>query len=82
MDKMKIAIAITTAVVIALLTWVFTTTIQRINGNTPEQLEAEKRAQEAMEETSKAMHEATQWYRDLEGENSRTFQGEFTEPLQ
>lgn len=42
--------------------------IQRINGTTPAQIESLRRAQEAAEQTEKALYERSQWHRDLMSE--------------
>lgn len=42
--------------------------VQRLNGTSPAQIEAQRRAKEAAEQTEKALYEQSQWHRDLMSE--------------
>lgn len=44
------------------------TFVQHVNGTSPAQIEARQRAQEAAEQSAKAMRENSQWYQDMMSE--------------
>lgn len=42
--------------------------VQHVNGTSPAQIESRRRAQEAAEQSAKALQEQSQWYQDMMSE--------------